>query len=177
MILRHAVNGELADKHFEALLFEDVLQRLDRPLGEVSIRRDINLFDPVVLNEVPADLREFSPQEGFAAGQVQVLDPPQISGERKNLLHLQIIPLIEVSPVKAVLAGQVANGVDEQNQKRRCRDAWKSQVFPSKLTVTDDTLNRVHLFMPCSGSLRAWISVSTATSSPPTITVLLVGCC
>src|SRR5271157_920935 len=167
VILRHAVNGEFTHKQLQALLFEDVLQRFDRPLGKVPIRRHINLFDAVVLDEEPADLCEFGAQERFAAGQVQVLDPSQISCQRENLLHLQIIALIEVPPVKTVLARQVANGVDEENQKRRGRDAWKSQVSPSKLTVSDDTLNRVHLFMPRSGSLRAWISVSAGTSNLP----------
>src|SRR5271166_3007451 len=144
VILRHAVDGQLTHKQLEAFFFEDVLQGLDRPLSEVSIRRDIDLFNPVVLDKEPADLGEFSPQEGLAAGEVQVLNPPQIPRERENLLHLQVIPLIEVSPVKAMLARQITNGVDKENQKGWSSDRWKSEVLPSKLTVPEDTFNCVH---------------------------------
>src|SRR5271165_506236 len=160
VILRHAVDGELTDKKLEAPLLENVLQRLNRPLSEVSIRRDIYLFDPVVLNEEPADFGEFSAQEGFAAGEVQVLDPPQISRQRENLLHFQIVPLIEISPVKAVLTSQIANGVDKQNQKGRSSDRWKSEVLPSKLTVPDDTFNCVH-------RLRLAARAPVSGSAPP----------
>src|SRR5271157_721377 len=144
MILRHAVDGELTNKELEAPLLEDALQGFDGTLSEISVGGYINLLHAVVLNEEPADFREFRAQEGFAAGQVQILDPSQISRERENLLHLQIIALVQVSPVKAVLTRQIANGVDKENQERRGRDAWKSKVLPSKLAVPDDTLNCVH---------------------------------
>ena len=127
-----------------ALFLEDAVERLDGALGEVSVGGNVNLLDTVVLDEEAADFGELRAQKRLAAGEVQVLDAAQVARQREDLFDLEVVALIEVSPVETVLAGQVADGVDEQNQEWRRADAWKSEVLPSKLTVPDDTFNGVH---------------------------------
>src|SRR5271167_2496969 len=158
-VLGHAVDGKFTDEELEALFLEDAVQRFDGALGEVSIGGHIDLLDAVVLDEEAADFGELRAQKGFAAGEIQVLNASQIAGESEDLVHRQVIALIEVSPVETVLAGQVADGVDEQNQKRRRADAWKSEVLPSKLTVPDDALNRVHWLSVATQELGLWFRI------------------
>src|SRR5579863_4314105 len=120
VILGHPVDRELANKKLEALFLEDAFQRDDRALGEVSVGRHINLLDAVIVYEKFADLGELRAQEWFTARQVQVLNPPQVPRESENLFHRQIVALIQVLPIKTMLTCQIADGIDEQDEKRWC---------------------------------------------------------
>ena len=92
---------------------------VDGPVGEVAVGRHVDLPRPVVLDELQADLGELLPQERLAAREIEVLDRAEVARERADLVEREVVAAVEVPPVEAVLAGQIADRVDEQDQERR----------------------------------------------------------
>jgi hypothetical protein len=155
VILRHAVDRELTHKEFKALFFEYVLERIDGAVGEVSVRRHIDLLHAVILDEKPADLGELGTEKGFPTRQIQILDSAQLLRQRKNLLNLQIIAPVEIPPIEAMLTCQVTDRVNEQDQEWRRGRMRKCQVLPRQPGMPGYTIEGFHGFMLRGPWLRA----------------------
>ena len=63
----HAVEGNLDAEQFQARLLKHAANHADRLVREPSIRRNVDLLHPVLLDELTADCVELLAQEGLAA--------------------------------------------------------------------------------------------------------------
>ena len=89
--LGHAIERELDGEQAQARLLERLPNLLDRPVFEVPVAGDVDLLDAVVTDELPTDGPELLAQERFAAGQVEVLDVPELLGQVDDLLEGKIV--------------------------------------------------------------------------------------
>ena len=118
--IRRRPSSEIsATNRSKSFLLQRFGDLLDGLVGEVAIGRNIDLADLVVADELAADLAELRPQERFAAGEIEILDPAERSRKSEELLCRQIVTPVEVLPVETVLALLIADRVDEQDQERR----------------------------------------------------------
>ena len=83
--------------------------------------------DAIVADEKCADLGELGADEGFASGQIQVLESAELRTEPGKLFERQVIALIEIAPVVAMFTGQVAYRIHVYRQKRRCPSLTMAQ--------------------------------------------------
>src|SRR5690349_1699262 len=139
----HAVERDLDREQLQAALLQHAAQHPHGLVREPGVGRDVDLLDPVPAYELPADRGEFLAQERLAAGQVEILDRPEILGERDDLLERQIIALVELLPVEAVLATRVADRIYEEDQERRAGHVRQREVLPGELRGTDDALREI----------------------------------
>ena len=120
VILRGAVQRQLAHEADERGGARQQRAELRlRAVGEEPAGGHVDLPDAVVADEQVADVREVGTQERLSAGEVQVLDRPQLAREGLELVEGQVVAAVQAPPVEAVLAGEVADRVDEEDQERR----------------------------------------------------------
>ena len=93
----------------------------DGPLRERAVGGHVDLADPVVPDELAADLAELRPEERLAPGEVEVLDPAERARQRDDLVDGEVILAVQVAPVEAVLAFLIADRIDKEDQERRRR--------------------------------------------------------
>ncbi len=77
------------------------------------------MLGTVVFGEQQADIGELRPDEGLAARKIQNLELTELCREFAEFFKGQVVALVQVPPVEAVFAGQVADGVDEDDHERR----------------------------------------------------------
>ena len=142
VVLGRAIQRQLADEEPELRPFEHRPDGRDCPLGEVAVGRHVYLPRAVLFDELAAHGGEFLAEERLAARQVQVLYRSEVLRERDDLVEREVVPLVEVLPVKAVLAGQVADGVDEQDQERRRLRRLRADGLQGQTNVASDAGRR-----------------------------------
>ena len=115
VVLARAVERQLADEKPELRIREQIADGGDGLLRVPPVGRDVDLARAVVFEEQPHDLGELTPKERLASRQVERLDRPEVGREPGDLVKGQIVALIEIFPIEAVLAFQIADRVDEQD--------------------------------------------------------------
>ncbi|MBV6497731.1 MAG: hypothetical protein JFAIHJKO_02882 [Pyrinomonadaceae bacterium] len=101
------------------LIRENLSQSLFGAIGEIPVGRNIDILNVVVPNEQLTDLGELAANEGFAAREIQVLKIAEFKRQFLKFLVGEIIAFIQFFPVKAVLARQITDRVDENYHEWR----------------------------------------------------------
>src|ERR1700694_1297933 len=94
-------------------------QRCFGLVREIAVGWNVDLLCPIVANEKRADIGELLPDEGLTARQIERFDRTQLLGQPHELLVAEVVSLVEIAPVEAMLASEVADRVDEYDQKWR----------------------------------------------------------
>ncbi len=87
---------------------QDTADGLNGSLGKIAVSGYVDLFDAVLLDELAADGGEFLAKKGLTTGKVEVFNPAEFLRKRYDLVERQIVGLVELLPVKAMLAFHVA---------------------------------------------------------------------
>ena len=94
------------------------------------------MLNSIVANEQGADLGELLAQKWFATRQVEILELAELGGQPRKFIERQIVALIQVAPVEAMLAGQIADRIDEYDQEWRRSSGRVTQGPKRETTVT-----------------------------------------
>jgi hypothetical protein len=108
VILASPVQRELADEEPQTRVGEHIAKRPHRIRCIPAAGRHVHLAGAVVLDELMDDGSEFAPQERLAACELQVLDRAEIVRQSDNLLVREVVTPVQVLPIEAVLAGEIA---------------------------------------------------------------------
>jgi hypothetical protein len=119
VVVAGAVERQLADEKPQVLVLQNGTDRFDRFLRVPSVGRYVNLPRAVVAHEHRHDLGELLAQERLSTRQVQVVHRAQIARQRLDLRKREVVALIQALPIEAMLALEIADGVDEQDQEGR----------------------------------------------------------
>jgi hypothetical protein len=76
---------------------------------------DVDPLNAVVLGKQQTNVTKLRSNERLAPRKIEILKIPELEGKLTQFLVSQIVPLVQVSPIEAMFACQVANGVDEQD--------------------------------------------------------------
>ena len=103
---------------FETLVLRQaVLGHFVNPMWFQSIRRKVDVADAVLSNEEIDNLGKFLSQRRLTAAEPKVRERRRVLGELYDFVPRQIALLVQFIPVEAAVAGGVAVGGDEKDER------------------------------------------------------------